>query len=496
MQEYLSIAPVIAICVSLVAAILIVISRRYQKLCLGWTIGSAVIKFAVVASMLPPVLSGVYPAITLFELSPGISLAFEVDPVAMIFGLSASLLWVITSVFNIEYTRIFSWLRDIRYFASFAVCLAATIGIAFAANLFTLLIFYELLTIATYPLVVIRGHQESIFAGKKYLAYLLTAGAILIVATALTYRYAGTLDFMPGGFLNAGVGADKLLVLAVLFIIGFGVKAALMPFHSWLPTAMVAPVPVSALLHAVAVVKAGAFGFVRVIGFVFGPALFHDIGAGTILSIMAGITILISSLLAIGEDHLKRRLAYSTVGHLSYILLGLSLFSPIGWIGALLHIVNHAMMKITLFFCAGAIAAKTGLDRVSQLGGIGKQMPYTMAAFTLASLGLIGVPPISGFISKLFLGQGALGADLWIFLALLLVSGLLNAGYFLPIIRRAFFVPSDMFVKYDEAPLLFVIPLSLTALLALYFGLQPNGLFDFFKLATDAATSVFAGGIR
>jgi len=189
------------------------------------------------------------------------------------------------------------------------------------------------LTIATYPLVVIRGHQESIFAGKKYLAYLLTAGAILIVATALTYRYAGTLDFMPGGFLNAGVGADKLLVLAVLFIIGFGV-------NSCLPTAMVAPVPVSALLHAVAVVKAGAFGFVRVIGFVFGPALFHDIGAGTILSIMAGITILISSLLAIGEDHLKRRLAYSTVGHLSYILLGLSLFSPIGWIGSISSITQ------------------------------------------------------------------------------------------------------------------------------------------------------------
>jgi multicomponent Na+:H+ antiporter subunit D len=287
-----------------------------------------------------------------------------------------------------------------------------------------------------------------------------------------------------------------LLPLFALFLIGMGVKSAIMPLHSWLPTAMIAPTPVSALLHAVAVVKAGVFGFVRVIGFVFGPELFNKIGAGNVLAIMAAITIVISSLLAMHQDNLKRRLAYSTVGHLSYIILGVALLSPVAWVGGLVHIVNHAVMKITLFFCAGAIYVKTHCENISELDGIGKQMPVTMGAFTLAAMGLAGIPPVNGFVSKWLLGQGALESEAWIYLAVLLLSGLLNAGYFFPIIRRAFFVQSDKRTKFAEASPLLVVPLVCTALLALLLGLMPDSIFHLYSLAGDVASSLFNGVVK
>ncbi len=485
-----------AVLVSLVAAILIMSSARRPNVRELLTILAAVVKFLVVFSMLPDVLAGECPEVVLFQVSPGIPLALRVDTAGILFALSASALWIATSVFSIGYMRGLSEKKQTRYFASFAVCLSATMGIAFAANLLTFVLFYEILTIATYPLVIHSETPGAIAAGRKYLAYLLTGGLALIVAVALTHQYAGSLDFRAGGFLDGVAGQHKLMVLFVLFLVGFGMKSALMPFHSWLPTAMIAPTPVSALLHAVAVVKAGVFGFVRVVGFVFGPVLFHEIGAGNVLAVMAAITIVVSSLIALRQDNLKRRLAYSTIGHLSYIVLGVSLLSTSAWTGGVLHIVNHAAMKITLFFCAGAIALKTHRYNVSELDGIGRQMPITMGAFALASMGLVGMPPIGGFISKWFLGQGAVDAGREVFLGVLLLSGLLNAGYFFPIVRRAFFVHSDVFTRFDEAPSLVVVPLALAALLALFLGLMPDGVFRFYELAADVAMSVMSGGAR
>lgn len=496
METYFSIIPLLAVLVSLLAAVLILVSARRPNVRELWTIGSALAKFGLVVSMLPCVLANKSPEIVLFDISPGISLALRVDTAGLIFALSASLLWIACSFFSIGYMRGLSEKKQTRYYASFAVCMSATIGVAFAANLLTFIIFYEILTIATYPLVIHKETPEAIAAGRKYLAYLLTGALALVVAGALTYYFSGELDFRSGGFLDGAIGQPKLLVIFLLYLVGFGMKSALIPFHSWLPTAMIAPTPVSALLHAVAVVKAGVFGFVRVIGFVFGPVLFHDIEAASILAVMAGLTIVISSLLAIYQDNLKRRLAYSTIGHLSYILLGIALLSPGAWVGGVLHIVNHATMKIVLFFCAGAIYVKTHLEKVSELDGIGRQMPITMGAFALASIGLVGMPPINGFISKWFLGEGMAGTDEGIYLGILLLSGLLNAAYLFPIIRRAFFVNSEKVVKFDEASPFMVVPLVLIALFALFLGLMPDGIFRFYHMASDIATSVLGGGIR
>jgi multicomponent Na+:H+ antiporter subunit D len=366
-------------------------------------------------------------------------------------------------------------------------------GIAFAANLLTFLIFYEVLTISTYPLVIHKESAAAISAGRKYLAFLLTAGVALLLAVGLTQMMAGTLDFSAGGVLSPAIGQAGLLGLFVLFLVGVGAKAGLIPLHSWLPTAMIAPTPVSALLHAVAVVKAGVFGFARVVGFVFGPELAADIGATTLAAIAAATTIVIASLLALAQDNLKRRLAYSTISHLSYIILGTVLLAPAGWFGGLFHITTHAAMKITLFFCAGAIYVKTGRENVSDLDGIGRQMPLTMAAFTVGSLGLAGMPPVGGFLSKWFLAQGAVETGQPILLAVLLLSGLLNAGYLFPIVVRAFFKSSNDFTKFDEASPLMLIPLFSTAVLALLLGFYPDGIFRMYSLSSAAALGVFEG---
>jgi multicomponent Na+:H+ antiporter subunit D len=351
-----------------------------------------------------------------------------------------------------------------------------------------------MLTIATYPLVVHKGTAEALASGRKYLVYLLTGGGALLLAVALTQSMAPSLDFQPGGILPAKTGAPELALLLILFVIGVGVKAGLMPMHSWLPAAMVAPTPVSALLHAVAVVKAGVFGFARVVGFVFGAELMRQSGAANLVAILAAATILLASLLAMAQDNLKRRLAYSTVGHLSYIVLGIVLVTPEAWRGGLFHIVTHAAMKITLFFCAGAIYAKTHRENISELDGIGKQMPVTLGAFGVASLGLAGVPPLGGFLSKWFLAEGTLAAGRPVLLAVLIISGLLNAGYFFPIVYRAFFRRSDRFTTFAEASPLMVVPICLTALLSVGLGVFPDALCQWFSLANETVKSVFQGG--
>jgi multicomponent Na+:H+ antiporter subunit D len=495
-ESYFSFTPLLAVLVSPAAAILILLSSQKPNLRETWTVIAAVGKFALVSSMVAPVLAGHYPAVTLFDIAPGISLALKADPLGVSFALSASLLWIFTSFYSIGYMRALKEHSQTRYFASFAICLSATMGIAFAANLLTFLIFYEVLTIATYPLVIHKETAAAISAGRKYLAFLLTSGVALLLAVALTHMTAGTLNFASGGFLAPTMGQANLFGLFLLFLIGVGAKSGLMPLHSWLPSAMIAPTPVSALLHAVAVVKAGVFGFARVVGYVFGPVLTADIGGATLLTILAGGTIIIASLLAMAQDNLKRRLAYSTIGHLSYIILGTVLLAPVGWLGGLFHITTHAAMKITLFFCAGAIYAKTGRENISEMDGIGKQMPLTMAAFAVGSLGLAGLPPVGGFLSKWFLGQGVFEAQHLVLLGVLMVSGLLNVGYLFPIVVRAFFKPSKDFDKFAEAPALMLVPLLCAAFLAVLLGVWPDGLFHVYSLNSAAVAAIFAGVVR
>lgn len=494
LELFSSATPLYAVLVSLIAVPFILLSSRRPNLREFWTLAAAFLKFALVFTLLPEALAGRAAEIRLLEISPGIGLALRADPFGVLFGLVASGLWIFTSFFSIGYVRGLNEHKQTRYFASFAVCLSATMGVAFAANLLTFVVFYEILTIATYPLVIHKETPEAISGGRKYLAYTLSAGLLLIAATAWTHQIVGNLDFQPGGLLrDASVSANTLRALFLLFLGGVGVKAAIMPLHSWLPTAMVAPTPVSALLHAVAVVKSGVFGVVRVVGFVFGPDIMQSVGLSNFLALLAGITIVVASLLALREDNLKRRLAYSTIGHLSYVVLGAAILSPASFSGGILHIASHATMKITLFFCAGAIYVNLHKENVSDLDGIGKVMPWTMGAFSVGALGLTGVPPINGFVSKWFLGLGTIGGGEQTALIILLISGLLNAGYLFPIVHRAFFRESNQLEGKGEASGWMVVPIVITAILSLLLGLAPNWMFHFYDLAVMIASSVLGG---
>lgn len=495
-ETYTSIIPLLAVLVSLAAVPLIILSRKLPNLRETWTIAAAFIKFGLVLSLLPNALLNKVAQMNILEIFPGVNLALRVDQFGIFFALIASGLWIFTSFYSIGYMRGEKSHKQTRYFSSFAVCLSATIGIAFSANLLTFIVFYEILTIATYPLVIHEENEEAIKAGRKYLVYTLTAGLFLIAASAWTYQITGTLDFKAGGLFSDGMlNPQTAVVLFFLFLGGVGVKAGIMPLHSWLPTAMAAPTPVSALLHAVAVVKSGVFAVIRVVGFVFGPAIMAKFGLNNILLTFAGVTIIVASLIALRQDNLKRRLAYSTVGHLSYIVLGAALLTPAGFTGGMMHIAFHATMKITLFFVAGAIAVNLHRKNISQLNGIGKVMPWTMGAFTVGAIGLAGIPPVNGFVSKWYLGMGAIESGNLIPLVILVISGLLNAAYFFPIVYIAFFKEGDKKLEgKGEAPLIMVIPIVICAVLSLLFGIYPDLFFKFFKLASSISASLLGVG--
>ncbi len=489
----LTFVPLFAVLVSLAAVPFILLSSNKPNLREFWTILAAVIKFLLVLTLLPAALEGRVIEITLFNVAPEMPLALRADTFGVFFAIIASGLWIFTSFYSIGYMRGHGEIKQTRYFASFAVCLSATIGIAFSANLLTFVIFYEILTIATYPLVIHNESKKAIRAGRKYLVYTLTAGLLLIAAMGITYALTGTLEFTPGGiFGDVDLTKTTAVLLFLLFLGGVGVKAGLMPIHSWLPSAMAAPTPVSALLHAVAVVKSGVFGVIRVVHFVFGPEVMAEFGLNDILIIVAGLTIIMASLLAFAQDNLKRRLAYSTVGHLSYIVLGAALLTPIGLTGSIMHIATHATMKITLFFCAGAIYVNLHKQNISNLNGIAKVMPWTMAAFTIGSLGLAGVPPINGFVSKWYLVAGVLEGDMILPALVLVVSGLLNIGYFFPIIHRAYFRKGGEELEgHSEASPFMVVPIMITATASVIFGIFPDLFFHFFELASTIASSIF-----
>jgi multicomponent Na+:H+ antiporter subunit D len=433
--------PVFALASSLVAGLVIFcIDESRDRLRIVLNMTGASIKLILVGVMLWGVAQGNEYAIR-HTVIPGLDLVLQVDALALLFVSLSAVLWFLTTVYAIGYLKN-SPDRN-RFFGFFSLCVSSTVGIALAGNLFTFFFFYELLTLTTYPLVVHRGSQAALRAGNTYLAYTLGGGAVLLVGTVWLYSLAGHGDFQQGGSLDS-LGPEARTQLQMIFLClmaGLGVKAALIPLHGWLPIAMVAPAPVSALLHAVAVVKAGAFGIVRVVYEVYGIEFTHSLALLMPLSIVAAITIVWGSLRALSQDDLKRRLAFSTVSQVSYIVLGVTLFGPIGTVGGLVHLIHQGIMKITMFFCAGNYAETLGLHKVSELDGVGSRMPWNTAAFTIAALGMIGVPPMAGFISKWYLGLGALSAGMAWALALLALSSLLNAAYFLPILYRAWFKP-------------------------------------------------------
>ncbi len=484
----ISITPVLASLVSLLAVIPIILLARRPNLREGASFVAGIVKFGLIASMLPTVMAGSTIEYTLWEIIPHLAIAFRVDALGMIFGLVASSLWIITTLYSIGYMRGLKEHAQTRFFSFFSVSLAATIGVAFAANLFTLFLFYEMLSLATYPLVTHHQDKESRSGGRTYLTYLLTA-SILFVLPSLIYIFiktGGGLDFVAGGFLEGHVGGAEALVLLLLLTFGFA-KAGIMPLHSWLPAAMVAPTPVSALLHAVAVVKVGVFCILRVYSGVFGIEFLSELNLGVIVTWIAAFTVVVSSLIALTQDNLKRRLAFSTIGQLSYIVLGMALLTPKGVTGSMMHIAMHAWGKITLFFCAGAIFQATGKKHISEMAGIGKRMPVTMAAFFIGSLSVVGIPLAGGFWSKIYLLWGTVQDGRYAMLVVLLISSLLNAAYFFPIAFRAFFCkPEDSLfqAKVEEAHPCAVVALSLTAVVTMLLFIYPE---PFFALADAAA---------
>lgn len=408
------------------------------------------------------------------EASAALGLALRADPLGLLFGLVASALWAVTAVYANGYLQATGDKRPGPFYAWLAACLSATAGVAFAADLLTFVVFYELLTLATYPLVVHTRKPEAIAAGRKYLAYTLAGGQLLLAGAAWAATLAPGAGFTSGGFLAGRASAPQLCALFALFALGFGVKAAVMPLHGWLPAAMAAPVPVSALLHAVAVVKAGAFGFLRLAGDVFGHGLMRELGADSALAAAAAVTILAASLRALGEPNIKRRLAYSTIGQLSYVVLGAAAGTPAAMTGAAFHIAAHGLLKITLFFCAGALYVRAHAEDVSQLCGVARRMPVTMTAFSVAALGLAGLPGLAAFISKWNLGWGVFEAGSGWLAAVLALSGVLNLAYFFPLVHSAFLGrPGEAFRFEEPRAELWAAP-ALTAVGAAALGLAPG----------------------
>jgi formate hydrogenlyase subunit 3/multisubunit Na+/H+ antiporter MnhD subunit len=500
-ESVYSIQPLLAVGCPLVAAIGIFLLRRHPNLRESLTLLAAAAQFVLIVTMAPVVLNEGVILCRIIDIGAGIQVGYRVDAFGLIFAITSSFLWILVSIYSIGYMRSLQEHAQTRYYFMFALAIFSAVSIAMSENLVTFYIFYEALTLSTYWLVAHHEDEEAFRATRKYLTYLLISGWFLFTAVVLTYVIAGSTSFADGGILNATSASRlTLTVLFILFALG-SMKAAWMPFHSWLPSAMVAPTPVSALLHAVAVVKAGVFGFVRIVCYVFGIDTMAALGLGLWLAAVASITMIVGSFFAIGEDNLKRRLAYSTISQLSYILFGAALLSPFGIKGAMVHIPFHGFMKITLFLCAGAIMAITGKKQISQLAGIGRQMPVTMIAFTVGALGMCGAPPVAGFISKWFLCLGTIESGALVLLGVILVSSLLDVLYFFPIVKTAFFDPPAalsgadggrfrILEKDNPLYLLMVVPLAITAFFSLLFCFFPRA-FYLLDLAEKAVAGLF-----
>ena len=430
-----------------------------------FTFACAAATFVAVLSILWTVGNGTSETLTVFDGLPGIAIAFNVEPLGLLFAIVASGLWILTHLYAIGYMRGNKESHHARFYACFSLAISAVMGIAFSANLFTLFIFYEILTLSTYPLVAHKGNEDAKKGARTYLGILIgTSIALFLFAVIWTYDIAGHLDFQKGGILEGKLEGPMVAILLGLFAFGIG-KAALMPFHRWLPAAMVAPTPVSALLHAVAVVKAGVFTMLKVGIYIFGIDFLADTGASTWLMWLAAFSIIVASVVAMTKDNLKARLAYSTVSQLSYITLGMALATSMGAIGGGMHIAMHAMGKITLFMCAGSIYVATHKTNISQMTGLGRTMPITFGAFLIGALSIIGLPPLGGSWGKWLLMVGAADTGQIIMIAVLLVSSLLNVAYLMPVVAKGFFLKSSENPPgpSQEAGLLVWLPPVLTA---------------------------------
>lgn len=495
-----SLLPLAFFVIPALASLLIMITgEKSPNIREAWTHLAAFLNFALILKVLPTILAGGELITPRYTLVRGVDFFLKIDSAGMVFASLASILWIFTSFYSIGYMRADQKTHQSGYFASFAMCIAAVMGISFAGNLLTFFVFYEILTIATYPLVIHNREEEHIEAGRKYLAYTLISGQLFLLGIIWLYNLAGTTDFVAGGFLS-GVNNDfALTAVFILLLIGASVKAGLMPFHGWLPSAMVAPTPVSALLHAVAVVKAGAFALVRIVGYVYGFEVLGSLGVADYLAWMAAFTILASSIIAMKQDNLKARLAFSTIGQLSYIILGLALLNTIAFTGAIFHMVAHAFMKITLFFCAGAIYINTGgtqadgRKNISEIHGIGRQMPVTMALFGLASVGISGMPFLVGFISKWNLALGALAGGKFLYILVLVASAMLSTSYLVPVFLLAFYKKNEEYPAYDEIRMDMLVPIIFTGLTSVVLGVFPNIGLNFYELAIQSAEIVSKG---
>ncbi|WP_297444797.1 monovalent cation/H+ antiporter subunit D family protein [Desulfurobacterium sp.] len=440
----------------------------------------AILTFLSVISLVPPVLNHKVLIYKISELIPGISFKLAVDGMSLLFAIVSSFLWIFATSYNIGYMRSLKEHAQTRFFAFFALAIFGALGVAFSGNIFTMYFFYEIITVATFPLVGHEQTETALEGAKKYLIYLMgTSKLFLLPAMILTYVYAGTLDFnlmdLAHGIFPTTTPHWIMVLTYALYIAGIA-KAAIMPLHNWLPSAMVAPTPVSALLHAVAVVKAGVFSIARVVLCVMGTNAMHRLHLDIPSAYLASFTILVASIIALTKDDLKARIAYSTISQLSYIVLGVVLLAPAAIQGGLFHIVAHAFSKITLFFAAGAIYVAAHLKKVSQLSGVGRKMPITFGMFGLATISMIGLPPAVGFVSKWYLIEGALNIHQVIFMVVLLISALFNAAYFIPIVYKGFFEkpkPGIEIEHISEAPLTMVIPLTVTAIASLLLGIYP-----------------------
>lgn len=418
----------------------------------------------------------------LLKINTFLDISFKIDKLSIFFSVLVSVLWLLTSVYAMEYMKHEG--KEKQFFAYFLATLGITLGIAYAANLITMYLFYELLTLSTYPLVIHSEAKEAMESGKKYLIYSFTGATVALFAMILVYGITNNLTFTPGGVLNNINPGNKnlLFICYITAFLGFGVKAAIVPFHAWLPNAMVAPTPVSALLHAVAVVKSGVYAVTRTTFYIFGADVVRDTGARYYLMILVAITILMGSFLALKEENLKKRLAYSTISQLGYILLGVLLLNREAFVGAMLHMLNHAVIKITLFFCVGSIMYTTHKTDISQIKGIGRIMPVMMWCFTISAVSLVGIPPTNGFISKWFLAEGALTDGNALLPAILLISAMLTALYLFPIITAAFFKKEDdIQVVKKDAPVKMLIPITIITAITLFLGLYPAPVISFLK---------------
>ncbi len=495
-MDLLQLAPTLSVGVCLLGVFGIILARRSPNVREGVSLITAVVNFVLVLWIHQQLGEGQEIGATLVSIVPGLELAFRVDELGILFALIASGLWIVNTLYSIGYMRAHNEHKQTRFYACFAIAIAACMGAAFSSNLFSLFAFYELLTICTYPLVIHAETEEARAGAKRYLAYLLGASTLFLLPALFLIWYAGgsapSLEFTEGGLLATSAASQTTLCIAFVLCVAGLAKCGIMPLHSWLPAAMVAPTPVSALLHAVAVVKMGVFGVSRIVFHVFGTDLLADLGIHELLVWGACFTIVCASLVALVQDNLKRRLAYSTISQLSYVLLGLALLAPAAGMAGVLHISMHAFSKITLFFAAGAIYVALHKTKVSQLDGVGRRMPITMTAFTVGALSMIGLPPAAGLISKWYLIEGAIDGAWWAVLVVIIVSALLNAAYFLPIVWRAFFKapPEGEETGFHEAPWTCVLALSVTAVMTMVLFFWP----DAFAELAQAVAGLDGGG--